>query len=147
MKKLFFFLSLFFIAAPKLFSQDYNKILQSKTWYVIGDIYEKKTLKLYSDKKQNMNWYGNFLPTNKLIYNGIINESSIDQDGNELAVGSVIKNENYTYLLKKDLIKITFHSKATKNTDEVTEYYYYKITESVDKKGLVFNPISAANFK
>jgi hypothetical protein len=147
MKKLLFLLSLFLIATPKIFSQDYSKTLQSKTWYVIGDIYEKKTLKLYSDKKQNMDWYGNFLPTNKIIYNGIIKESSIDQDGNELAVGSVIKNDNYTYLIKKDLIKIIFHSNASKNQDEVTIYYYYKITETTDKKGLVFTPISETSFK
>lgn len=147
MKNKFLIVILFFIISLKGISQDFCKILRSKTWYVEGTFYEKQTLKLFTDKIPQLDWYGNFLSTNKIAYNGIIKESGIDQNGNEIAVGDTFKDENYSYSIKMNLITITFHSKATKNQDEFKSYYYYKITESKDKKELVFTPISATNFK
>lgn len=135
MKKLF--ILIFVVTASVVFSQDIRNTLLSGKWYAEGYVAKKEikfTRKPISDKQVAT---AEFLPTGKINYCDMAEETYFDANGNEMTEPAKFHCSTIEgYEIKNNLIHIYWNN---------AKHWYFKIVQKGEMIGLI--PIKAEDFK
>jgi hypothetical protein len=137
MKSLFFTLCLIAGIAYNAQSQKMAAQLQSKKWFVNGNV-GKGTLTLKTAQgKAPYDWEARFSTTGAMANCSTINNDVVDATGNTVKAGTFFCDSFYVYSVKNDMMSI-MHMDQT---------YYYKIKALPNSEGIELAPAPKEDFK
>lgn len=136
--KSIFLTAVFAFLAFGAFSQKTANQLQSKTWFVTGDLNANGALKLSPTQPKNGTaWEAKFSSTGSLYNCNTLKTNVVDPTGIEVKAGTYYCDSlTNNYKIKNDVIQI--------NSDKSK---YYRVTMLPNSEGLELVPASAADFK
>ncbi len=137
--KSIFLTTIFAFAAFGAFSQKMASQLQSKNWYVVGNLNGTSALKLTpTQPKGNADWQAKFSTTGSLHNCNTLKTNVIDPTGMEVKAGTFYCDSiTNLYKIKSDVIQITSGDKNN----------YYRITALPNSEGIELIPAKADDFK
>lgn len=134
-----FFTAVLALLAFGAFSQKMASQLQSKKWYVTGNLNGAGALKLSpTPSKDGNDWEAKFSTTGSLYNCNTLKANAVDPTGIEVKAGTYYCDSlTSNYKIKNDVI----------NINALPANYYYRIKALPNSEGIELVPATAEDFK
>lgn len=137
MKSLFFTICLIAGIAYNAQSQKMAATLQSKNWFVSGNIGKGALILRTTHSTPPSEWEARFSTTGAMANCSTINNDVVDAAGNTVKAGTFFCDSFYVYSVKNDMMSIMRDDKT----------YYYKIKTLPNSAGIELAPAAKEDFK
>lgn len=137
MKSLFLTISLIAAFAFSANAQKMATQLQSKKWYVNGNVGKGNLTLRTTQGKTPADWEAKFSSTGSMHNCTTLKSNVVDASGIEVKAGTFYCDSFYLYKVQNDVISI----------QHMADMYYYKIKALPNSEGIEMVPASKEDFK
>jgi hypothetical protein len=137
MKSLFFTICLIAAFAFNAHAQKMAAQLQSKKWYVNGNVGKGALTLRTTQGKTPSEWEAKFSSTGSMHNCSTLKSNVVDASGIEVKAGTFYCDSFYHYSVKNDVVNIQY----------MADNYYYKIKALPNSEGIELTPAAKEDFK
>lgn len=137
MKSLFFTICLIAGIAYNAQSQKMADQLQSKKWFVNGNVGKGALTLKTTQGKTPSDWEAKFSSTGNLHNCSTLKSNVVDATGIEVKAGTFYCDSFYLYKVKNDVVNIQY----------MADQFYYKIKALPNSEGIELTPAAKDDFK